>query len=158
MNFQKLKKNIKILSEKFNCEVSYFEDYIQIKNDENFIELKEQKKDEVLLKYNVEKGFDEFSILKIYIYDALINIFYRQSLECVNLNQGDLLNIEDLKFEFGNLNGIQEKIKELKLKNIDFYDFGGNRVLTQYYKGVVILIDDLCINKSNVINLNYDQI
>ena len=88
----------------------------------------------------------------------LINIFYRSELNKVNLNKGDLLSIEDLKEEFTDIKKIEDELFDLISKNIQYYDFGGNRILTQYYKGTLILIDDICYAKSNILHINNDKI
>src|SRR6218665_1702142 len=148
---QIIKKNIRILSEKFNHQISYFESLILIKNNFNFIEIFQFSKEKILVKYNIANGVDEVEIFTEDIYDLLINIFYRRELNKVSLHKGDLLNVKDLEEEFIDIKKIEDKLFELMSKNIQYYDFGGNRVLTQYYKNILIVIDDICYAKSNVI-------
>lgn len=139
-----IKKNIKLISEKFNHEISYSESLLLIKSKLNFIEILPFSKEKILIKYNIEKGTDEVEILTEYIYDLLINIFHRSELTKVNLNKGDLLSIVDLEEEFTDIKKIEEKVFDLISENTHYYNFGGNRVLTQYYKNSLILIDDIC--------------
>lgn len=103
-------------------------------------------------------GTDEVEILTEYVYDLLINIFHRSELTKVNLNEGDLLSIVDLEDEFTDIKKIEEKVFDLISENTHYYNFGGNRVLTQYYKNSLILIDDICYSKSNIINITNDKI
>lgn len=153
-----IKKNITLLSGKFNHEISYFESLISIQNNLNFIEIFQLSKEMLLVKYNVENGIDEVEILTAYIYDLLINIFLRTELNKVSLNIGDLLDVKDVKEEFNDIKEIENKLFELISNNVQYYDFGGNRILTQYYKNILILIDDICYAKSNVLNINNDKI
>lgn len=150
---QIIKKNIRLLSEKFNHEIFYSESLLLIKSKLNFIEILPLSKEKILIKYNIEKGTDEVEILTEYIYDLLINIFHRNELTKVNLNEGDLLSIVDLEEEFTDIKKIEEKVFDLISENTHYYNFGGNRVLIQYYKNSLILIDDICYAKSNVINI-----
>ena len=150
---QIIKKNIRLLSERFNHEIFYSESSLLIKSKLNFIEILPHSKEKILIKYNIEKGTDEVEILTECIYDLLINIFHRNELTKVNLNEGDLLSIVDLEEEFTDIKKIEEKVFDLISENTHYYNFGGNRVLTQYYKNSLILVDDICYAKSNVINI-----
>ena len=58
-----IKKNIKLISEKFNHEISYSESLLLIKSNLNFIEIFPFSKEKILVKYNIEKGIDEIEIL-----------------------------------------------------------------------------------------------
>ncbi|WP_312766628.1 hypothetical protein [Epilithonimonas sp.] len=155
---QIIRKNISIISEKFNHEIFYSESLLLIKNNLNFIEIFPFSKEKILVKYNIQNGSYEVEIFTEYIYDLLINIFHRNELNKVDLNEGDLLSIKDLEEEFIDIKKIEIKLFDLMSKNAQYYNFGGNRVLTQYYKNTLILIDDICYAKSNVININNDKI
>lgn len=154
---QIIKKNIRLLSEKFNHEISYYEKGILIKSDKNFIEIIPQHQKKLLVKYNIEDGINEVEILDFEIYDLLINIFRRKELETIALNLSFPLNLEDLE-EFGDLNKFEEYLMSLVESNTDYINIGGNRVLTEFYKNILILRDDIGHAKSNVINLSNDKI
>ncbi|KQT20584.1 hypothetical protein ASG22_16550 [Chryseobacterium sp. Leaf405] len=153
-----IKKNIRLLSERYSHEISYFESVIVIKNEKNFIEIFSQFKENVLVKYNLEKGIDEVKIQDFEIYDILIKIFRRRDLEKVNLNPMNPLKIDDIEEEFGDLNKFEEKLRSLINKRTDYFNIGGNRVLIELYKNILILRDDIGASKSNVINLSNDKI
>lgn len=155
---QNLKKNIRLLSERYEYKVSYQGKVILINNEKSFIEIFPQSKDDILVKYNFENGINEIKIQDFEIYDLLIKIFQREELEKVNLNPGYPLNLDDLKEEFGDLNKFQEELLSLMKSNVDYLDVGGNRVLTEFYKNVLILRDDIGYAKSNIINLSNDKI
>lgn len=155
---QIIKKNIKLLSERFNHEISYYENEILIKSEKNFIEIIPQHQKRLLVKYNREDGIDELEILDFEIYDLVINIFRRKELETVTLNLSFPLNLGDLEEEFGDLNKFEEYLMSLVESNTDYINIGGNRVLTEFYKNTLILRDDIGHAKSNVINLSNDKI
>ncbi|KUJ53840.1 hypothetical protein [Chryseobacterium aquaticum] len=155
---QIIKKNIRLLSERYKHEISYFKNVIVIKNEKNFIEIFPQFNDNILFKYNFEKGIDELKIQDFEIYDLLIKIFRRGELEKVNLNPMHPLNLYDLEEEFGGLNRFEEKLISLMNLKTSYFDIGGNRVLTELYKDILILRDDIGAAKSNVINISNDRI
>ncbi|OCA69808.1 hypothetical protein BBI01_16950 [Chryseobacterium artocarpi] len=155
---QIIKKNIRLLSEKFNHEISYYENGVLIKSEKNFIEIIPQHQKKLLVKYNIEDGIDEVEILDFEIYDLLINIFRRKELETIALNLSFPLNLKDLEEEFGDLNKFEEYLMSLVESNTDYINIGGNRVLTEFYKNTLILRDDIGHAKSNVINLSNDKI
>ncbi|MCS3868045.1 hypothetical protein J3D55_000961 [Chryseobacterium ginsenosidimutans] len=147
-----------MLSERYSHGISYLESIIVIKNEKNFIEIFPQFNENILVKYNFEKGIDEVKIQDFEIYDLLIKIFRRRDLEKVNLNPMSPLNLDDLEEEFGDLNKLEEKLIALINSKTDYSDIGGNRVLTELYKSILILRDDIGTAKSNVINLSNDKI
>lgn len=153
-----IKKNIRLLSERFNHEISYYGNVILIESEKNFTEIISQHQKRLLVKYNIEYGMAEVEILDFEIYDLLINIFRRKKLETVTLNLSFPLNLEDLEEEFGDLKKFEEYLISLVESNIDYINIGGNRILTEFYKNTLILRDDIGHAKSNVINLSNDKI
>ncbi|MDQ1098683.1 MULTISPECIES: hypothetical protein [Chryseobacterium] len=152
------KKNIVLLSERYNHQVSYYQDIIIVSNKKNIVKIRPDVKDTFLIKYNFEGGIAEIQVQEVEIYDLLMNIFFRKSFEKISINQGTLMNIDDIYDEFGDVKEFSKRLAQLMLKNVKYYDFGGNRTLIQYYKNILILIDDICLAKSNVINLSNDTI
>ncbi|GEM_PF-2162873 len=155
---QAIKKNIKLLSEKYNHQLFFHENIIFIKNEKNLIEIYSKTNEIISIKYNLEEGLDHLEMLTVEIYDILINIFHRRFLEKVNLSEDELINIDNLREEFGDLSEVNKKLSQLISDNKSFYDFGGNRILMEFYKNILILKDNICLAKSNVINLNNDKI
>ncbi|SFN51267.1 hypothetical protein SAMN05421594_3086 [Chryseobacterium oleae] len=155
---QIIKKNIKLLSERYDHHLLYHESVIVIKNERNLIEIFPQIKDHISVKYNFEEGVDTIEIQDFEIYDILIKIFQRQNLEKVNLSPGYPLDLNDLEDEFGNLDKFKEELRALISTKTDYSDRGGNRVLTEFYKNSLILRDDIGSSKSNVLNISNDKI
>ncbi|KQS93613.1 MULTISPECIES: hypothetical protein [Chryseobacterium] len=155
---QIIKRNIRLLSERYGYEISYFKNVVLIKNEKNFIEIFSKVKDYIEVKYNFEKGTLEIEIQDFEVYDLLIKIFRRKELEKVNLNPMDPLNLADLEEEFGCLSKFEEKLTSLINSEVNYSDLGGNRVLTELYQDILILRDDIGASKSNVINISNDKI
>ncbi|WP_262149432.1 hypothetical protein [Chryseobacterium foetidum] len=155
---QIIKRNIRLLSERYGHEISYFKNVIVIKNEKNFIEIFSQVKDYIEVKYNFEKGTLEIEIQDFEIYELLIKIFRRKELEKISLNPMDPLNLNDLEEEFGCLSKFEEKLISLINSEVNYSDIGGNRVLTELYQDILILRDDIGASKSNVININNDKV
>lgn len=131
---------------------------IFVKNHNNCIEIFPINREKFLIKYNFDEGISELEILDFEIYDFLIKIFRRKNLEKINLSIGFPLNFDDLEDEFGDLKNFENNIIVLLNSKTEYWDYGGNRVLTEFYKNILILRDDLGTAKSNVINLTDDQI
>ncbi|MDN5475579.1 MAG: hypothetical protein L0G39_01490, partial [Chryseobacterium sp.] len=92
---QIIKKNIRLLSERYHHDILYYEGVITIKNEKNIIEIFSQIKDHVSITYNFEDEIEKVAIRDIEIYDLLIKIFRRKNLEKVNLSPGYPLNLAD---------------------------------------------------------------
>lgn len=152
------KKNIRLLSERYEHTLFYYENTVIIKNEKNFIEIFPQYQEIVLVKYNYEEGSIEVKIHNSEVYDVLIKVFLRKGLEKINLNPLDPLNFNDLEEEFGDVDKFKRKIIFLINSKAGYSYIGGNRVLTEFYKGILILRDDIGVAKGNVININNDKI
>lgn len=155
---QIIKKNIRLLSERYHHDILYYENGMMIKSEKNVIEIFSQIKDHIFITYNFEEGTEKIEIQDFEIYDLLIKIFRRKNLEKVNLNQGYPLNLTDLEEEFGNLHRFEEELIALINTKTDYSFIGGNRVLTEFYKNILILRDDIGSSKSNVLNISNDKI
>ncbi len=152
------KKNIRLLSERYEHTLFYYESAIIIKSEKNFIEIFPQYQENILVKYNYEEGNVEVKIHDSEVYDVLIKVFLRRGLEKIILNPLHPLSFNDLEEEFGDLDEFNRKIISLINLNTVYCDIGGNRVLTELYKEILILRDDIGGAKGNVININNDKI
>ncbi|PQA91609.1 hypothetical protein B0A69_17565 [Chryseobacterium shigense] len=155
---QIIKKNIRLLSERYHHDVLYYERVIAIKNEKNVIEIFSQIKDHISITYNFEEGIEKVEIRNIEIYDLLIKIFLRKNLEKVNLSPGYPLNLKDIEEEFGNLHRFEEELMTLINTETHYSHIGGNRVLAELYKNILILRDDIGSSKANVLNISNDKI
>lgn len=152
---RKLKQHIRIIAEKFNHRIELQKDVIVLKNEVNEIKLRETDKHRINISYNINEN--QLDILKVEtenVYDTVLELLTRnEQEEKPKMKTGILLTIEDWINEEGN--SAKEQLEELKRdlrdKQIQFRELGGNRYVAEYYNGILILIDDLCWAKSNVI-------
>ena len=151
---KELKSHIRKLAKKFNHEIEYQNDIVVLKSEMNKIELWEPDKNGVNISYNLsDNNFDKLKVEHDGVYDILIDLFRREKGSKLTLKNGVLLTIEEWIKEEGEF--AKEKFEELKKdlhsEQIEFRELGGNRYEAEYYDGLLILKDDLCWAKSNVI-------
>tara|TARA_B100000795_G_scaffold116448_1_gene86471 strand:- start:291 stop:761 length:471 start_codon:yes stop_codon:yes gene_type:complete len=152
-----LKKNIRILAEKFNHKIEYQNDVVVLKNNINEIKLWETDKYGIYISYNIEDSSSK--ILKSnneIVYDILLDLLNRkEQKERLTMKTGILLSIEDWIKEEGEFakDKLEELKKDLKYTKIKSRILGGNRYGAEYYNGLLILTDDLCWGKSNVVTI-----
>lgn len=153
---QLIKRNIRLLSERFNHSIEYSSEYLLINSDLNSIKVSPNSKYGFIINYNSESGNVQIEIELEDIYDVLIELLRRKELYQLKAKTEKLICIEDWTSEEGDW--IIQELKELHLRleneSFDFIEIGGNRFEGEYYKGLLILTDDLCWNKSNVIEFN----
>ncbi len=150
------KKAIRIISEKYFHHVYFEHDVLKIFDDKNTISINHLKKSEFEIKYNCENFEDTILTEETEIYDVLINIFRRNGIEQVSKSRLDLITIETL-LDVGEIHS-NEEVKMFfdcyKCIDDEYRNIGGNRILREYYRGYLILIDDFKFNyKSNVIKI-----
>ena len=152
-----LKKNIKLLADKFNLVLEYDKDTLLLKNEINKIRIWEKDKHGINISFNLNGNIEE--ILKLStedIYDILLELFKRKSSEeIIEVKTGILLTVEEWINEEGKFakKQLEELKRDLQYELIDYRNLGGNRFEAEFFKGVLILMDDLCWAKSNVISI-----
>jgi hypothetical protein len=155
------KNHIKLLAERFDHAVAYGINKIFISNYLNKIEIESEGKEIIKLSYNnVNINSEILEFEKKYIYDVLIKLFRRHELYKIEFNPSDLIQLNDFKTEENIAKKtIQELKNKLKHSEVDKFDLGGNRFEVEYYKGILILRDDLPGCKSaNVIDLDIREL
>ncbi|PPK94927.1 hypothetical protein LY01_01680 [Nonlabens xylanidelens] len=154
---QLIKKNIRLLSERYNHSIEYGINELFITNKINTIKIHPKNKYGFDIVYNTDEGIDKICSNLEDIYDFLIELLRRTELYKLIPKNGKLLDLSDwIKEEDGDW--IIKSLKVLVTKfddiQIEYKEFGGNRYELEFYKGLLILNDDLCICKSNVIEIN----
>ncbi|WP_298541902.1 hypothetical protein [uncultured Aquimarina sp.] len=152
---QKIKKNIRIIAEKNNCTILYNSNSLTIIDSMNSIQIAQNNKYEFDLVYNIIKDIIQIKVPIEEIYDVLLELLRRIDLNKIKLKTGVLIQLIDwIKEEGVSAKDNLEKLKmDLKIKSIEYRHLGGNRIEAEYYKGLLILSDDLCWNKSNIIEI-----
>ena len=151
------KKHIKILAEKFNHKIEYDRDIMVLKNSFNEIRIWTEDKYGTNISFNKSNDLsEEFKLKTEDFYNVLIEILGRKHIEeKLMIGTGILLTIKEWISEEGEFANEQlEGLKiELNSKQIEYKNLGGNRFFAEYFKGVLILTDDFCWGKSNVISI-----
>ena len=151
-----IKKNIRLLSQKFNHSIDYHIDCVFIHSSLNRVKISQEKKYGFKVQYNSFLKNISIDIEKEDVYDIILELLKRTELYELKEKTGFLLNVKKWINEEANDYGkeiIQGLIKVSKKDLIEYENLGGNRIEAEYYKGLIILNDDLCWDKSNVINL-----
>ena len=153
---KEFKKHIRVLAEKYNHRVEYIKDVMVLKNEINEIKLWKTDKYGINVTYNLKEG--ELKVLKIEtqnVYDLILDLLCRTEQKILTIKTGDLITLKYWINEEGEFVENQlEKLKaDLKLEQITSRELGGNRYEAEFYNGVLILMDDLCWAKSNVISI-----
>lgn len=156
MTTHSIKKNIRLLCERYDHSIEYSAEDLLIKSDLNWIKISPKSKYGFVIKYNTKSTNIQIEIRSEDIYDVLIEILTRPQLYELKAKTGKLLELNDWITEEGS--GIAKELKTLKatasLEKVDFKNIGGNRLEGEYFKGIIILTDDLRWDKSNVFELN----
>ena len=153
---QNIKKNIRLLASKYDHDISYNHDSsICVFNEINNIFIKLINKAEVLISYNLEKDEEEILIKANVFYDLFLNLLERNSLCKIELTEGDPLSLDDWFEHEGSF--AKQQLKDLKNElardEFTYKNLFGNRILVEFYSGILILTDDLCWTPSNIIEL-----
>lgn len=151
-----IKKNIRLLSEKHHHSISYGVNEMLIANDINTIKITPERKYGFKITYNTSEGLEQISSDLDNIYDVLIDLLKRHKPYKLISKNSTLIHLENWIDEEGG-NWIKKSLKDLSIRydngEIEYEDLGGNRFELEFYKGLLILVDDLCIKKSNVIDI-----
>ena len=152
------KQHIKLLAEKFNHNIEYEKEVMLLKNNLNEIRIWEKDKYGINVSYNDKNNsLKEMKLEVEDFYEVLLEILMRTSIvDNLRIGTGILLTLEEWVNEEGDF--AKEKLESLKrdLKNefIEYRNLGGNRYEAEYFKGILIIMDDLCWAKSNVISVS----
>ncbi|WP_053989917.1 hypothetical protein [Mangrovimonas sp. TPBH4] len=149
----KLKEHIKLLAEKYNHKLTYDKFKIIVFSDKNYVEINELNQKSVEITYNYSTGKEKTILKNSDIYDLLIEILTRFELNIIRSKNCELLNISHFIEEEGKVANkrLAELKSEIKNGQVIYRNLGGNRIEAEYYKGILILKDDLMNYKSNVI-------
>ena len=148
-----IKKNLRLISEKYNHGIAYHDNYLLISGLINKIKISQHKKYNFNVEYNIALQTISVHVEKQDIYDIVLELLRRYELYILKPRPGKLLQIKDwINNECTtNKKEIKQSILSVRNSENEYKYFGGNRLELEYYKGIFILQDDLCIEKSNII-------
>jgi hypothetical protein len=154
MNHQ-TKKNIRVLAEKYHHSIQYDKEVVRLEAGSNTIEVEPTNKGVLTIRYNALKETEKLEIPSDEVYDVLIELLRRKETAVIHRKEGDLITLDLYRQEEGTI--VDQWLKQLKAeintKGIAHKQLGGNRIEAEYYKGLLILTDDLVYYLSNVIEL-----
>ncbi|NOQ71198.1 MAG: hypothetical protein GQ574_04295 [Crocinitomix sp.] len=152
---QNVKKNIRLLAEKYKHDIQYRERSILLTSSINQIEITQKDKYGFYFSYNPNLEGKKREVDFHDIYDVLIDLLSRREIYHLKPKNGNLLTIDDWIDGDGCASdkAFQKQFKELDQSVLEYKNLGGNRIEAEYYKGLIIIIDDLLMDKSNVIEL-----
>lgn len=152
---KELKSNIRKLAEKFNHEIEYQKDIVVLKSEINKIDLWQTDKYGINISYNLNENlYDKLEVKIEDVYDIILDLLSRkENVEKLTLKTGTRLTTEEWIKEEGEFakEQLEELKRDLQYEEIEFRELGGNRYVVEYYNGLLIMTDDLCWAKSNVI-------
>lgn len=150
----KEKKIINLISVKYGHLISYEKDDILINNKKNNIRISKTNENELIFFYNTSEGIESINLESKFIFDLLIKVFNRENLEKIVLSRHlittDLFFEEEQNKEFWIQIFDKAKRKWLNDGTIEG-NIGGNRILVEYFNGILIFTDDLNFFASNAI-------
>ncbi|MEO1048994.1 MAG: hypothetical protein AAFX87_00095 [Bacteroidota bacterium] len=151
-----VKKNIRLFAEKYKHTIEYDKDVMLLKSKINQIKVWVEDKYGVNIALNKGQLITDIKVDTHLIYDALHQIFIRNSdLDAYKRPAGILITLDEWINEEGEFaeEQIQQLKKQLADATIDYKHLGGNRFIAEFYKGVVILTDDLSWAATNIVHL-----
>ena len=150
----KTKKILRILSRKYYHEMIYEKGVLIFKNILNHIEVGKEKRGEYRITYNLASDNEDITVNEDLIIDVLISLFERMEFSIIEKRE-PLITLEKLFQEEQYEKVWKEHLKKAWLEDqregVIHKNIGGNRILVEYYSGLLILMDDLCCFASNAI-------
>lgn len=149
-----VKRHIKLLAERFEHQVQFDRNAMIISNSSNTIRIEEYKKYDLEITYNINNSTTKTErVPQEEPYDLIIKILTRYEMGEVKFRLGNPIQIQDWieeeRYKSTRIVDLQRWI--LKEKS-DHVILGGNRLEAEYFKGVIILMDDIVLSPCNVVD------
>ena len=149
-----IKKNLRLLAERYGYVTCYEKDNLLLKKDDFIIKISSLVKGFINVRYSNKNTSNEIDAASKLIYHIVLRLFDcdKENL-IVEWKSQRLLNLE-LYYEVENFSEkeIRLQINELLENGKEYKEFGGNLIFGEYYKGVIILTDDLYFYSWNVVD------
>ena len=144
-----IKKYLRLVAEKYSFSTNYLNETISISNDSRQISIEPERNEIYNVNYKYSNQSQNLSVSVVELFDLIITWL---KYDEINVREGKTITIEDwISEELVSLDKIEKTLSNLKENNLESYEFGGNRIMAEYYKEIIILTDDLGIYKSAVI-------
>ena len=153
---QRFKKRLRLLTERHGGTISYGdEDSITVAFNTCTVRFSALDYDSMHCELSVGDNVFPIRAPKSYCFDIASRLAVPHLAKTLHQYQrGPLLELSDyIRDEHGGT-AIEEFKRRLAADpTISAADFGGNRILAEYFNGVLILYDDLCTDATNVVEL-----
>lgn len=148
------KRHIKLLAERFEHQIHFDRQTICLSNFKNSIRIEENHKRKLEVSYNVDDSNTiTNAVTPIELYDLLIKILSRFETEKVVFKSEEPIQLEEwIATECQRNTRILDLKRRIQRENSDHVILGGNRLEAEYFKGVIILMDDLSWSPCNVVD------
>lgn len=153
---QRIKKTIRLLADKFDHLMVYEKDIMLLKNQVNNIQIRQEDKYGMTISYKLGGKVNKQKLPLERIYDVMLQLLQRQDDHTqIAAKPGVLLTVEEWIKEEGAWarERLENLIRDLNSQAFAYRWLGGNRYQAEYYKGLLIITDDLGWAVSNVIEL-----
>lgn len=147
-----IKKHIRLIAEKFQYSTSYTKESVILENTPVSIEIDFSGYDVFNLKHTINDTLKQIVIKPEALYDYIIQAFIFPYKTEIAHKKGELISLEIwASEEFISLKKLLNNIEKIKSGDSEEHDFGGNRIMAEYYKGIILVRDDLAYYKANVL-------
>lgn len=155
----KVKRHITLLAERFEHQIRYDKNALILFNSMNTIRIEEYKRDQLEISYNIgnsETKTERISIREVY--DLIIKTLTRYEVHEVDFLLGTPIQLKEwMEEEWSKSSRILDLQRKIKDENSEQIYLGGNRYEAEYYKGVIILMDDILWQPCNVIDFPLEK-
>lgn len=148
-----VKKNIRLLAEKYDYAITYEQEVVVLERDDISIRLTTIDKYSSNVKYTNKDTAGEINITPQFVFHAILMLFdYENNYSLLNWKFNELLTLEHYyREENFSEKEISAWIYRLKETNTDYEMFPGNHIGIEYYKGILILTDNIYFYSWNVV-------
>lgn len=147
-----IKKCVRLIAEKFSYSTDYLKEIIIISNQDNRIEIELKGNEQYEISYEYLSKSENITTSIDELFDLLIQLLMFEEKHNISLHEGEIITIQNwITDEQISLKEIEQILSDLKKENVESYQFRGNRIMAEYYKGIIILLDDLGYYKSGII-------
>ena len=153
---QRFKKRLRLLTEKHGGTIAYGDDdSLTVTFNTGTARFSSLGYDSMHCELTVGVASFPIRAPKTYCFDITARLASAHLSETLrDYQRGQLLELSDyIRDEHGGPIIDQFKQRLASDPSIAYAEFGGNRILAEYFHGVVILYDDLCLDATNVVEL-----
>lgn len=148
-----IKKHVRLLAEKFLYSTDYVAEVIVLHKEPVTIKINISGSNQLEIWHTINSNISKHVIIESEAcYDYIVKAFLSPDKAGIVSNAGDIISMEIwTDTEQISLKEISQTIAEIRAQGLERYLFRGNRILAEYYKGIILVRDDLGYYKTNVL-------